>query len=136
MTKDIASTSRPIVIAISEDQEAIEVPEAMVIEKKLLGLLSILESHARDATPEGKGNYPDPSLPTPLTQLAHAKDPPPATIDKAPTASVTPIAKEVPPSNKAPTSNKALILVPKPFTREQAYKEAEKGKLLEDQGAK
>lgn len=52
MTKDIASTSKPIVIAISEDQEAIEVPEAMVIEKKLLGLLSILESHAGGATPE------------------------------------------------------------------------------------
>ena len=52
MIEDVASTSISVTIAISEDQEAIEIPEAMVIEKKLLELLSLLESHAGDATPE------------------------------------------------------------------------------------
>ena len=52
MIEDVASTSILVTIAVSEDQEAIEIPEAMVIEKKLLELLSLLESHAGDATPE------------------------------------------------------------------------------------
>ena len=37
---------------MSEGQGAINVPEAMVIEKKLPDLLSLLESHTEGATPE------------------------------------------------------------------------------------
>ena len=52
MIEDVASTSISVTIAVSKDQEAIEILEAMVIEKKLLELLSLLESHTGDATPE------------------------------------------------------------------------------------
>ena len=52
VTEDIASMSKPIAVTVNEDQEATEVPEAMVIKKKLPDLLSILESHTGDATPE------------------------------------------------------------------------------------
>ena len=68
MTEDIASMSKPIAVTVSEDQEATEVPEAMVIEKKLPDLLSILESHTGDATPEvpvvPRPPTPAPSPPT------------------------------------------------------------------------
>ena len=52
MTKDVAFTSILVTVVVSEDQEATEILEAMVIEKKLLDLLSLLESHTGDATPE------------------------------------------------------------------------------------
>ena len=52
MTEDAMTTSAPIDVAINTDQGAIEVPEGMVIEKRLLDLLSLLESHFGDATPE------------------------------------------------------------------------------------
>ena len=51
MTEDIVSTLRPITVVVSKDQKAIEIPEAMVIEKKLPDLLSLLESHARGCYP-------------------------------------------------------------------------------------
>lgn len=50
MTEDMTTTSTSIVVAISANQEAIQVPEGMVIEKRVLDLLSLLESHARKAT--------------------------------------------------------------------------------------
>ena len=43
MTEDIVSTLRPITVVVSKDQKAIEIPKAMVIEKKLPDLLSLLE---------------------------------------------------------------------------------------------
>jgi len=52
MTEDAVTTSAPIAVAISTDQGATEVPERMVVEKRLLDLLSLLESHFGDATPE------------------------------------------------------------------------------------
>ena len=52
MTKDVAFTSILVTVVVSEDQDATEILEAMVIEKKLLDLLSLLESHTGDATPE------------------------------------------------------------------------------------
>ena len=39
-------------ILVSEDQEHTEAPEDMVIERRLPGLLSLLESHARTTIPE------------------------------------------------------------------------------------
>lgn len=41
----------PSTALVSEDQEAIKVLEGMVIEKRLPGLLSLLESHAGTSTP-------------------------------------------------------------------------------------
>ena len=49
--------------SISEDQEVIEVPKRMVIEKKLPDLLFLLESHAGTATPKV------PIVPRPLTPI-------------------------------------------------------------------
>ena len=51
---------------VSEDQEDTEVPEGMVIEKKLPDLLSLLESHARTIAPEV------PIVPRPLTPIPPA----------------------------------------------------------------
>nr|POE55882.1 hypothetical protein CFP56_66003 [Quercus suber] len=51
MTEDLVSTLRSVTVAISEDQEAIEILEAMVIENKLPDLLSLLESHAMRCYP-------------------------------------------------------------------------------------
>nr|POF02845.1 hypothetical protein CFP56_10903 [Quercus suber] len=65
MTEDIISTSKMATVAVSEDQEATEVPKAMVIEKKLPDLLSLLESHAGGATPEVL-MMPRPPTPVPL----------------------------------------------------------------------
>lgn len=48
MIEDVATASILVAIAISEDQEATEVLEGTVIEKKLSDLLSLLESHAGD----------------------------------------------------------------------------------------
>ena len=53
----------PIATLVSEDQEAIEVLEGMVIEKRLLDLLSLLESHARTTAPKA------PIVPKPLTPI-------------------------------------------------------------------
>ena len=39
-------------VVVSEDQGAMKVSEAMVIEKKLLDLLSLLKFHTGGATPE------------------------------------------------------------------------------------
>nr|POF00122.1 hypothetical protein CFP56_19084 [Quercus suber] len=52
MTEDVAFTSIMVTIAVSEDREASEILVAMVIEKKLFKLLSLLKSHTGDATPE------------------------------------------------------------------------------------
>jgi len=49
-TEEEASSSRLAAALVSENQEATEVPEAMVIEKRLPDLLSLLESHARTIT--------------------------------------------------------------------------------------
>ena len=51
-TEDIASNSRLVAALVSADQEAIAIPEAMVLEKIMSNLLSLLESHAGGATPE------------------------------------------------------------------------------------
>lgn len=51
-TEDIASSSRLATTFFSEDQETNEFPKVMVLEKRMLDLLSLLESHARTATPE------------------------------------------------------------------------------------
>lgn len=48
----MTTTSTPAVVAISANQEADQVPEGMVIEKRVLDLLSLLESHTSDATSE------------------------------------------------------------------------------------
>lgn len=52
MTKDAATSSTLVAIAVSTNQGAIEVPKGMVIEKRLPNLLSLLESHAGNATPK------------------------------------------------------------------------------------
>nr|POE54659.1 hypothetical protein CFP56_47300 [Quercus suber] len=70
VTEDVASTSRPATSVISEDQEATESPEAMVIEKRLPDLLSILESHIEDVTLEVPiMPRPPSSIPPPPTQF-------------------------------------------------------------------
>ena len=51
-TEDVAFASISSTVVVSEGQGAINVPEAMVIEKKLPDLLSLLESHTEGATPE------------------------------------------------------------------------------------
>ena len=72
MTEDIMTTFAPIIVSISTDQGATEVPEGMVIEKRLLDLLSLLESHYRDVTPE----IPMvPRPPTPAPPLPPQTDP-------------------------------------------------------------
>ena len=48
----MTTTSTPSVVAISANQEADQVPEGMVIEKREPDLLSLLESHTSDATSE------------------------------------------------------------------------------------
>ena len=53
---------------VSEDQEGNEVPEWMVIEKKLPNLLSLLESHARTVAPEVPV-VPRPPTPIPPTRV-------------------------------------------------------------------
>ena len=52
MTEDTMTTFAPIIVAISTNQRATKVPKGMVIEKRLPNLLSLLESHSRDAIPE------------------------------------------------------------------------------------
>ena len=64
MIKDAVTSSTSVTVAISDDQEATEIPEGMMIEKRLLGLLSLLESHAGDATPEVLV-VPKPPMPAP-----------------------------------------------------------------------
>ena len=73
MTEDAVTTSAPIAVTISTDQGATEVPEGMVIEKRLPDLLSLLESHFGDATLE------IPMVPRPPTPAS----PPPPQIDPA-----------------------------------------------------
>ena len=51
-TEDIASNSRLVAASISADQEAIVIPEVMVLEKRMPNLLSLLESHVGGAIPE------------------------------------------------------------------------------------
>nr|POF02849.1 hypothetical protein CFP56_10907 [Quercus suber] len=65
VTEDIISTSKMATVAVSEDQEATEVPKAMVIEKKLPDLLSLLKSHAGGAKLEVP-MMPRPPTPVPL----------------------------------------------------------------------
>ena len=64
MIEDAVTTSASVTIAVSDDQEATEIPEGMMIEKRLPGLLSLLESHAGDATLEVLV-VPRPSMPAP-----------------------------------------------------------------------
>ena len=45
------TTFTPIIVTISTDQRAIEIPEGMVIEKRLPDLLALLESHSKGALP-------------------------------------------------------------------------------------
>ena len=52
MTEDTTTTSNSVVIAVSANQKAIQVPEGMVIKKRVLDLLSLLESHVNEATTE------------------------------------------------------------------------------------
>nr|POE95958.1 hypothetical protein CFP56_47052 [Quercus suber] len=65
LTKNAATTSTPIAVTVSTDQRAIEMPKGMVIKKRLLDLLSLLESRAGDATIEVP-MVPRPLTPTPL----------------------------------------------------------------------
>ena len=60
----MTTTSTPAVVAISANQEADQVPEGMVIEKRIPDLLSLLESHTSDATSEILV-VPRPPSPTP-----------------------------------------------------------------------
>nr|POF00739.1 hypothetical protein CFP56_77029 [Quercus suber] len=64
LTKDAATTSTPVTATVSTDQRATEMPEGMVIEKRLLDLLSLLESRASDATTEVPV-VPRPLIPAP-----------------------------------------------------------------------
>jgi len=50
--KDISSSSRLTATLVSENQETTEVPEVMVLEKRMPILLSLLESHAGTTTLE------------------------------------------------------------------------------------
>lgn len=68
VTKDTATTSASITVVVSDDQKATEVLEGMVIEKRLLDLLPLLESHARDATPKVPV-VPRPQIPAPLPPI-------------------------------------------------------------------
>ena len=52
MIEDTTTTSTSVVIVVSVNQEAIQVPEGMVIEKRVPDLLSLLESHVNEATTE------------------------------------------------------------------------------------
>ena len=52
MIKDITTTSASAVVVVSANQEATQVSEGMVIEKRVPELLALLESHADEATPE------------------------------------------------------------------------------------
>ena len=61
--KDTITTSTSVVVAVSANQEAIQVPEGMLIEKRVPDLLSLLESHANEATPK-ISVVPRPSTPT------------------------------------------------------------------------
>lgn len=65
LTKDVATTSTPTVVSVSVDHDATKVLEGMVIEKRLPDLLSLLESHVDDTTPEILV-VPRPPTPTPL----------------------------------------------------------------------
>ena len=65
LIEDSATTSTPTAIAISADHDATKVLEGMVIEKRLPNLLSLLESHADNATLEILV-VPRPPTPTPL----------------------------------------------------------------------
>ena len=71
VTEDAATTSTLVVVAVSTDQGATKVPEAMVIEKRLPDLLSLLESHVSDATPEVPVV---PRPPTPAPPLSSHKE--------------------------------------------------------------
>ena len=64
MIEDAVTSSTSVTVAVSDDQEATEIPEGMMIEKRLPGLLSLLESHAGDATLEVLV-VPRPSMPAP-----------------------------------------------------------------------
>ena len=64
MTEDTTTTSTSVVIVVSVNQEAIQVPEGMVIEKRVPDLLSLLESHVSEATTE-ISVVPRPSTPAP-----------------------------------------------------------------------
>ena len=73
MIEDTATTSTSAVVVVSANQEATQVPEGMVIEKRVPDLLALLESYAGEATLEVP-IVPRPSTPTP---------PPPSQIDLA-----------------------------------------------------
>jgi len=64
MIKDMATTSTSAVVAVSANQEATQVPEGMVIEKRVPDLLALLESYTGKATLEVPV-VPRPSTPTP-----------------------------------------------------------------------
>lgn len=73
-TKEVASNSQLAKSLVSENHEAAEVLEAMVIEKRLPNLLSLLESYAGTTTPK----VPDPPLlfpflPCKLSRLRKSK---------------------------------------------------------------
>lgn len=51
-TEDISSSLRLTTTLVSENQETTDVPKAMVLEKRIHILLSLLESHARTAIPK------------------------------------------------------------------------------------
>jgi len=64
MTVVTTTTSTSVFVAISANKEADQVPEGMVIEKRVPDLLSLLESHTSDATSEIPV-VPRPPSPTP-----------------------------------------------------------------------
>lgn len=66
--EDTTTTSTSIVVIVSANQEAIQVPEGTVIEKRVPNLLSLLESHVSEAAPE-ISVVPRPPTPAPSPQI-------------------------------------------------------------------
>nr|POE84902.1 hypothetical protein CFP56_48332 [Quercus suber] len=73
--EDIASSSRLTTALVNENQEITEIPEEMVLEKRMPDLLSLLESHAGTTTPKVPIVLKPPTLiPPPLqTELIDKK---------------------------------------------------------------
>ena len=67
-SKEETLSPQSTTILVSEDQEHTEAPEDMVIERRLPGLLSLLESHARTTMPEVPVilRPPTPIIPAPI----------------------------------------------------------------------
>ena len=67
-TKEEGLSPHPAAALVSKDQETTEVPEGMVIEKRLPDLVSLLESHVGTTAPEVP-IIPRPPTPIPLASV-------------------------------------------------------------------